>query len=368
MIVRVAGWVVGAALSVGAIASVFLIDWSRPLAEPPPVVRPVKVLVVGEREQAVRSLPARVRATSEVTVSFQVPGLIQELPVVRGQAVKKGEMLAQLDQRDFQSRLTSARVQLQQLTTELAAVTRAYDAGAATTIEVARFRSSVDRTQAEVDLAEKALEDTTLLAPFEGVVADVFVDRFQKIGVGVPVLRMQGRASVRVEVNVDPARVALSRRYSEGVIHTVRFDFLPQREFEATLAEFTSEADPRTQTFLAIFELEGPEDATILPGMPATLIERRPAYAGERPGALALPLDAVAIDSAGSYFVWTLMDDAQGLATTRRTPIEVGEMLDDALVVRSGLAPGQRIAAAGVLELSEGQRVRPLGASEATAR
>jgi RND family efflux transporter MFP subunit len=366
---RIAGWVVGLALAAGAIASVFLIDWRRPLEPREAVIRPVKVLTVGEAADLVRTLPARVRATTEVTLSFQVPGVVQALPTVRGQHVTAGQMLAQLDQRDFQSRLTAARVQYNQLTREFEAVTRAYDAGAATSIEVARFRSSVERARADVELAEKALEDTTVLAPFDGVVADVFIDQFQKVAVGLPVLRMQGRASVRVEVNVDPSRVALSPRFEESLKHSVRFDFLPSEEFEATLVEFTSEADPRTQTFLAIFEIIAPDDALILPGMPATLVERRTVSDTDAEGHLAVPLDAVAIDSQGAHFVWRLRDQPGGLASAERTPIDVGDLLDEALVVRRGLTAGDRIAAAGVLELVEGQVVRPLGdRSEAPSR
>jgi len=362
LVARIAGWVIGLALAAGAIASVFLIDWRRPMEPREAVVRPVKVLIVGERTDTSRSLPARVRATTEVTLSFQVAGVIQQLPTIRGQHVKREQMLAQLDQRDFQSRLNSARVQYNQLTREFEAVTRAYDAGAATSIEVARFRSSVERARADVELAEKALEDTTLKAPFDGVVADVFIDQFQKVTAGVPVLRMQGRAAVRVEVNVDPSRVALSPRFEESVTHAVRFDFLPGETFEATLVEFTSEADPRTQTFLAIFEIIAPDDALILPGMPATLLERQAISGSDGPDRITVPLDAVAIDSDGAHFVWRLRDESGGQASAQRTPIVVGSLLDEALVVREGLSVGDRIAAAGVLELVEGQIVRPLGA------
>ena len=357
---QILGVVVGLALAATAIYSVFFIDWSRPPKEPQAVVRPLRVHTVGDRGQLVRTLPARVRATTEVTLSFQVPGVVQELAVVRGQHVARGDLLAQLDQRDFQSRLNAAQVQLAQLETELGAVTRAYQNGAATTIEVARFRSSVDRARTDVELADKALEDTTVRAPFDGVVADVFIDRFQKVGVGLPILRMQGRASVRVEVNVDPARVALSPRTSMDATFAVRFDFLPEQEFEAQLVEFTSEADPRTQTFLAIFELTAPEDTLILPGMPATLVERRPGPPTDDPGSLSVPLEALGFDGTGAGFVWVVKDGSGGEATVHRTNVDVGETLDDTIVITRGVNAGTRIARAGVQELTDGQRVRPV--------
>ena len=69
------------------------------------------------------------------------------------------------------------------------------------------LQASVDQARTSVEVAEKALEDTSPLAPFDGVIADIFIDRFQKAAVGLPIMRLQGRDAVRVEVNVIPSPV-----------------------------------------------------------------------------------------------------------------------------------------------------------------
>ncbi|HMN95016.1 MAG TPA: efflux RND transporter periplasmic adaptor subunit [Phycisphaerales bacterium] len=367
-IAQAVGIVIGLALAGGAIWSVFFIEWRTPLAAPEPTIRPVKTTVVAGRPTIERTFPARVRATNEVTISFQVPGTIQELPVIRGQRVAEGELLAQLDQRDFESRVASARAQSTQLAEEFGAVSRAAERGAATPIEVIRFRAAAERAESELEIAEKALEDTTLTAPFAGVVADLFVDRFQKVSVGTRVLRLHGSDPVRVEINVDAARVALNRTFEGAVEHSVRFDFLPDRRYAARLVEFTTEADRTTQTFLAIFEIDMPADVVVLPGMSATLAER---FTGEKPGTsrdVAVPIESVSLDGAGTAFVWVVgATAADGTATVQRRDVELGEAVADAIVIRQGLAPGEQIVVAGARELEEGRRVRP-GAASLPAR
>jgi RND family efflux transporter MFP subunit len=364
---RAVAFVVGSALAIAAIWSVFFVDWSRERPEPEPIIRPVQTFAVGAAPERVRTFPARVRATNEVTLSFQVPGVLAKLPVIRGQRVDAGELLAQLDLRDFESRLAAARADVSRLTDELAAVTRAFEQQAANPIEVARFRTALDQAVAARDIAQKALEDATLLAPFEGVVADLFVDNFQKVAPGLQVLRLQGSDPIRVEVNVDAARVASARELRDTTRHSVRFDFLPGQEFEARLVEFTTEANRSTQTFLAILEVDPPEGVYILPGMTATLLERR-AEDAPAPDELAVPITAVTHDGSGAAFVWVVgTPDGEGVAAVSRRPIEKGELHEDMVVVARGLARGERVVSAGVGKLSEGRRVRLRTASAGTA-
>ena len=80
--------------------------------ESPPaadVVRPVKTFVFAASQRAQRlSYPARVYADQTVEVAFEVTGKLAELPVAKGQEVKRGDLLAQLDQRDFRNELAAA--------------------------------------------------------------------------------------------------------------------------------------------------------------------------------------------------------------------------------------------------------------------
>lgn len=358
---RILGLLIGIAIAAAAIIWALLIR-DRPEREaPPPIIRPLLVAIAGAEEHGQRRFPARVRATAEATLSFVVAGTVQELPITRGQRVKRGDLLAQLDLRDFESRLASSEANLKQRREELERRQRAFDQGAATEMEMVRARVALDSSLADRDIAQKALEDATLRAPFDGLLSDVFVDQFQKVAPGTRVARLQGGDGMRVEINVDAGRVALARTMNERVRHAVRFDFLPEREFEAKLVEFTTEADATTQTFRAFFQIEPPTDVVILPGMTATVIERATDAISAAPG-VTVPLDSVVFDGAGGQpFVWTVGDDGgRGTAAVSRTPVTVAEVGPDQVRIVSGLAAGTRIAAAGVHHLTNGQIVRPV--------
>lgn len=356
---------VGALLMLVGGLSVFLIDWRRVPPEPEPLVRPLKTLVVGGVFPEVRTHPARIRARQEVTLAFEVPGVVRELPVLRGERVEAGQLLAQLDLRDFRSRLSSAEARLRQASVELDATSQARERGAVSEMEFTRTSAAVELAQAEFDLAEKALEDATLLAPFDGIVADIFVDRFTNVAARTRVLRLQDSGAVRMEVNVPESRVAFARRYEAQASFEARFDFLPGRSFEAALVEFTTEADPVTQTFRAVFEIEPPEEAVILPGMTATIVEH---LGVADSGPVRVPLEAVVFTDEGSASVWVVESSPDGTGVVRAVPVSVGEVTGADVVILAGIEPGGVIAGAGVGQLRDGQRVRPLAGETPAGR
>jgi multidrug efflux pump subunit AcrA (membrane-fusion protein) len=77
-----------------------------------------------------------------------------------------------------------------------------------------------------------------------------------------------------------------------------------------------------------------------------------------------VPLDAVPVDGAtGKYSVWILKPTGDGLATAHKQTVEVGSVMGDSILIRSGLTTNDRIALAGVHVLTEGQTVRPFDAT-----
>ena len=72
------------------------------------------------------------------------------------------------------------------------------------------------------------------------------------------------------------------------------------------------------------------------------------------------PIEVVPVDRVGQYFVWKIEDQPKGNALVHRQDVTVGEMVEKSILVTGGLVAGDRIAAAGVHLLLEGQVVRPL--------
>jgi len=105
---------IGGILFLIAIASVFLIDWRPEVAEEPPTIRPLKTLVAGETAAATTwQCPGKAGAGEEATMAFEVAGSVNELLVREGMDVNEGQILARLDDRDFQNALKAAQAEVE---------------------------------------------------------------------------------------------------------------------------------------------------------------------------------------------------------------------------------------------------------------
>jgi RND family efflux transporter MFP subunit len=371
------GWVgriLGLALVVAAVAAVFLIDGKTEEPEEPPLIRPLKTIVVKTPFASLeRKLPGRVRADRRVDLAFEVPGLLIEMLVRKGEEVEEGRLLARLDPRDYQNDLDSATAELDRARAHRERIQVAADKNAVSKQTLSDAIAAFEVAEANVTIKEKALSDTYLSARFSGVIANRFVENFENIRAKQPILSLQDVTSVEIEVNVPESLVALSRRDNVAVARKERvgrfvatFDYLPAREFDVEPKEFATEADPKTQTYAVTFVMPAPEDVNILPGMTATIHAYLKRKDEGKPAGYALPIEVAPVDGLGAYYVWKVEEGSGGVYTVRRVDIEVGEMMKGVIQVLKGVTDGDRIAAAGVHFLREGQEVRLLDSSSET--
>jgi multidrug efflux system membrane fusion protein len=204
-----------------------------------------------------------------------------------------------------------------------------------------------------------------LVAMFDGVIANTYVDQFENVKAKQAILTLQDATSVTIEVNVPEERVAIAEPGKERYKYRfmAAFDYLPNREFKVEVKEFTAEADPVTQTYLVSFSMPSPKGLNILPGMTATISEYKKVEEQVTYNGFLVPVNAVPIDEVGKYYVWKAkaMPDGQSY-TVHKTIVKVGEMAQGNIKVTDGLSKGDRIAAAGVNFLQEGQQVYLLDA------
>ncbi|MBN2886571.1 MAG: efflux RND transporter periplasmic adaptor subunit [Chromatiaceae bacterium] len=332
----------------------------QPSATPPqpadPPSRPAEILEIGATDlgSGLR-FPGRVRAVQRAELAFDVPGRILEFPVVEGQRVEAGELIARLDPSAFETRLAAAQAELDQATTDYERVRQLWEKSQA----VARAEVDLKRTAMEVArsgfaAARKDLDDSQLIAPFAGVIARRHVENFQTVQAKEPVVSLQDVGDLEIVIHVPERVIRTAPRRAAG---HARFADLPGRRFAVTLKSFATEADPQTQTYEIVLGLSRPLDVRILPGMSVDVFPERLAEdaAGKE---VRIPLKAIVAGPEGQPIVWVVDPESTRVA---RRPIEVGPVDGADILVLSGLEPGERIVTAGVHQLRDGMRVRPLG-------
>jgi RND family efflux transporter MFP subunit len=209
--------------------------------------------------------------------------------------------------------------------------------------------------EARVVEANLQLEDSTLRAPYDGVIAQRFVEQNQNVTAKQPIVKFQDVDEIDVVVDV-PETVMAGIRSADIVQILAEFSGAPGIQFPVHIKEVAQRADPTTQTFQVRVAMKAPSDVNILPGMSATvtLTYRRASILGSR---ILVPIPAIYKDSSGEQVAWVLGPEQ----TVSRRPVKLGEATGGRLEIVEGLRPGDRIAVAGVTHLREGMKVRDLG-------
>jgi RND family efflux transporter MFP subunit len=327
----------------------------EPPAEEP--LRPVLSVRVGDPEDiSGRRFVGQARAAQEVDAAFEVAGRLIERPVDVGSQVRTGDLLARLDPRDFEADLAAARANEAKSRADFARAVALFEGEVISEAELEAARRRLEVVEAELRKAEKANEETRLVASFDGEVAATYVENFQNVRAKEPVIRLIDTS--RIEMVIDlPAGVIGSVPYVKWA--KVRFDIFPDHEIEAEIREVGSEASATTRTYPVTLILTPPDGVDIKPGMSGV------AWAEvEFPDDIASAGVEVPISALFSRhdaepdrsFVWVIDEDS--LTVSAR---EVESIDASARGVRvRGLEERERIAVAGVHSLREGMKVRLL--------
>jgi len=321
------------------------------------MARPAKLFEIGQTENDdYLNFPAVIKSQQLTELSFEVSGVVKELFVVEAQKVKQGEVLARLDQRDLQTKLKSARAQYDNAEEEYQRAARLIKEDAIPLSELEQRKSQRDVNKAQLETAEKALQDSVLVAPYAGNVARVSIKKQQAIKVGEPAIEILGAGGLEASINLPSSIIARAKAQKGSKNHTyLTLSVAPDRRIPAQFKEVTLDADVASQTYEVTFSFNAPEDLNILPGMNATIWFKDPSKRKPKGSKVSVPLTAIVAQGEQKY-VWVV--NRESMAVTRRN-ITVEDGIGAYLNISSGLELGETIVAAGVSSLSEGMKVRP---------
>ena len=331
----------------------------------PEIVRPVRVVRV-EAPDAIsgKAMPGRAKATEETNLSFDVHGTILDRPVNVGDRVEKGQLLARLDQRDYKNQLDSALAARNRARANFERIKIAAESGAVAKQDLDDARAQTDMRQAEVNIAEKAIQDSEIHAPRAGTISATYVEAFTAVRAKEPVVRLLDTSAIEMVVQIPESLISL---VPSVVDVQVEFDAFPGRPVPAQIKEISNEASQTTRTYPVTLIMDQPDGYEILPGMAGRATGNLPE--GMMPDIQGLQLPASAIFSgddpatADQSFVW-VVDEAAGVV--KRRPVETGQFSRFGIIITDGVAIGELVAISGVNHLREGQQVRPVLPGENT--
>lgn len=318
------------------------------------IIRPAKLLILTEATN-VRSvsLPAVIEASESAVLTFQVGGLVQEILVQDGQNVTKGTVIAKIDARDLENNLATAKSQADEALQEFERAENLIKKGTISQSAYDQRKTQSEVASANQRIAQKAVDDTVLYAPFEGVVAEVHAKQFQNITTQEPVVTFQSSGPLEAVIQV-PAQVVANSNNVDPQGTVIILDAAPDLEIPAEFLTISTLADSATQTYELHFKFDPPSNVVVLPGMTgeikSSLVDKN---SDQNKSNVQVPLSAI-MSEGDSQFVW-VVDETN--MTVFRQDIKYKKGIGENLIITEGLSIGDVIVGAGASYLHEGIKI-----------
>jgi RND family efflux transporter MFP subunit len=320
-------------------------------------VRSVKVDTVRVYGQAGSNLfPGKVMPASDLNLAFRVSGPISKMNARVGAYVRKGDLLAQIDPRDYELQLAATEAEYNSIKSEVDRIIGLHEKGSVTPNDYDKARYGFQQISAKLNAHRNALADTKLLAPVDGYIQKRLFEPGETVGAGIPVISMVSAGSAEVEVHI-PSGDYIRRNQFESYYCTA--DIYPGKIFPLELIGITPKANA-SQLYSMRFRLAGGEGELPGPGMSVMVTIL---YRNDEAETLSIPLSAL-IQTDGRASVW-VYDPETGTVTTRQvTPSQI--LTDGRVVVSSGLKAGELVLTAGIHSVKEGEKVSLIPAKSET--
>ena len=320
-------------------------------------IRPARIFEVRDTSETLSyEFVGRVEAAQSIDMTFEVSGPLQKLPILEGQTIAAGDLVAALDPKDYELAVQEAEVQLQLARQDLERKRQVLKQKGIARSVVDDARSMHQLQQVRLEKARQSLADATITAPFDAYVARRYVDNHVNVNAGQNIVRLHDLHTLEVVANVPESLVGTASQ-EELIRAYAQFDFIPDERFELTYRENRGEADTVAQTYAVSMSMQRPTQWNILPGMTAIVTTQLRDPSGGAFRAVVPPSALVGNASTG-FDVW-IFDAETGLVEQRG--VNVGEPAGAGIEITDGLVDGDLIVATGASQLQAGMRVSVLG-------
>lgn len=318
------------------------------------VVQPVKIFKVnGNSNQLTEKVfTGLVKESREVKLAFQISGPLVKLNAEEGQFVKKGEVVAILDERDYLVQLQAANASYENAKLQAERYAALYEKKSTSKSIHDQMQAAYKLAKAQKDAAENALRDTKIYAPFSGYVQSLFVENYEKIAAGQPIVSILDLSNLEINVALSENDILHSKSFKT---YTCKFENFKDKNFELSLIEI--EKKPNRDNFYRMRLKINTEDYPIVPGMVASVTIGAHSDADK---VQKVPVESIFHDN-GKTYVWKF-DTAQGIVNKKE--VVLGNFNSNGMIdieIKNGVSVDEMIiVSSGVHTLKENQKVKEI--------
>lgn len=297
----------------------------------------------------VLEFPARVKAAKEVNLAFKVSGTLQRYYYEEGAFVKKGTVVAQMDERDYRLQLEAAEAEYNSVKAEVDRIVALRKDSVVAENAYDKARYGLQQIKAKYENCKNQLADTKIAAPFDGYIQKRLFDAPAIVAAGMPVLTVISDGTPEVEINIPGSEYI--RREEFGAFEA-SFDFWPGRRIPLRLISISPKANANQlyTVRLALTACGNPKPA---PGMNTVVSVK---FRTSESNRMSVPASALFAKEDKSY-VWVCSDE--NTVSAREVKV-VNLHTDGSAILSAGVEEGERIVTSGVHTLREGDKVAPM--------
>jgi membrane fusion protein (multidrug efflux system) len=328
----------------------------------PPPTAVTTTIVRASGWQPTRAAIGTLAAIEGITASTDLAGTVAKIAFESGSAVKRGDLLVQLDISQEQAQLTQAVA-----SRDLARLNRERNKGllASHTISQSDYDSAeadFRSGQGAVDAIQAIIDKKTVRAPFDGVAGIRQINLGQYITAGQSMVSLQVFDPIYVNFYVPQQDLG---KLTVGQTVSVAVDAFPDQTFQGKITALNSQVDPTSRNLQIQATVQNP-GRKLRPGMFAQVS----ALLGDDEHVVAIPTSSISFGPEGeSVYLLTEVTDKGGkkMKGVKLTPVQLGESRGDLTAIKQGLKPGDEIVTSGVFRLRDqapvtiNNKVKPQG-------
>ena len=285
-----------------------------------------------------------VEENQATAVSFTSMGMVTREYVTEGQPVRRGQLIAVMDDTQAKNFLNGAEAGMQQANDALQRYGMLHDNGSLPEVKWVEVQSKVAQAKSQLEIARKNLADCSLTAPVSGIIGKKLINAGETALPSQTVVTILDISKVKVKVSVPDTEIS---SIAENTPTSVKVDAIDM-VFDGGRIEKGVQADMLTRTYDIRINVQNP-GGKLLPGMVASVNFNSQSQGG----LLCVPVSAVQKRTDGSAFVWTIRGDS----TAHRTNIKIGSVSGNDILIEDGLSEGSIIVTEGYQKLGEGTKV-----------
>ncbi|MEP2025801.1 MAG: efflux RND transporter periplasmic adaptor subunit [Reichenbachiella sp.] len=327
------------------------------------IIRPVRTHTITSMEQlSGAKFPGVSQEVQTVEMAFRVSGPLVKLNVVEGQKITKGQLLAEIDSRDFRVDLSAREGRLIQARSEKERFETLLARNAVSQNEYDQRLAAYLEAKSSYEAAKNALADTRLIAPFDAFIDQKRVENNERVSIGQTIVTLLDLSALEVKFSVPDMLATQYRNYDYFL---VTFDVYPDKQFEADMKEVEKKSVGSAGIPVTIvLRHQNSEDNPykITPGMSCNVqVVLKPSEeeASKAEDHILLPLTSVFEQPENEdKYVWVLEPDSM---VVQKRQVKIGSPAEqDMIVILSGVSKGETIVTMGGNLLTENQKVKLL--------